>query len=159
MNRRSFIGRTVLALVALSTPVIMTGCNWATDLLNWIPIGISAVNGVLSLLAGAGIVLGPGVVVIIGLIQAGLTDLKLAIVEYQSTTPPPAGALAKIDTFLSDLVSNIGNVVSQLPAGNIIGLAISLLMLVLDTFEFVEDDGAPRVTRVRVEIQVPLGEA
>ena len=84
-------GLAVLALVALSTPVIMTGCDWDTDLLNWIPIGVSAVNGVLSLLAGAGIVLGPGVVAIIGLIQAGLTDLKLAVVEYQSTTPPPVG--------------------------------------------------------------------
>lgn len=133
MDRRSFVGRTILSLVALNLPLCVTGCNVFTDILNWVPIGINAISGVLSLLGGAGIVLGPGVVALLGLIQAGLTDLRLAIVEYQSTTPPPAGALAKIDTFLGDLVNNLGNVLTQLPVGpaSIIGLAAGLLELVL----------------------------
>lgn len=137
MNRRSFLGRTILGLVALSMPVVMTGCNVFNDLLNWIPVGLSAISGILSLLSGGGVVLGPGITAIIALIQAGLTDLKLAIVEYQSTTPPPAGALAKIDTFLSDLVSNIGNVLSQLPPqpANLITLVIGLFELLLSTIQ------------------------
>lgn len=137
MNRRSFIGRTILAAVAVSFPFTMTGCNVFNDLLNWIPVGLSAVANVLTLLSGAGIVLGPGVTAAIGLISAGLNDLKLAIVEYQSTNPPPAGALAKIDQFLGDLVNNIVSVLSQLPAGvsNIITLVVGLFELLLSTIQ------------------------
>ncbi len=141
MNRRTFVQRTggaLVALAAIGTSAFTSGCNNIfTDILNWVPVGLSAISSVLTLLSGAGLVLGPGVMVIMGLIQAGMADLKLAIVQYQSTTPPPAGSLAKIDAFLSDLVSNIGNVMQQLPGGtsNVITLVVGLFELVLSTIQ------------------------
>jgi hypothetical protein len=141
MERRSFLSRTVLAVAVLfSGGLSLVGCTASSvmqDLFNWIPVGLSAVNSVLTLLSGAGILLGPGVLVTIAMIQTGLTDLKLAIAQYQSTTPPPVGSLAKIDTFLSDLVSNLGNVLNQLPSGpaNIVTLVAGLGELVLTTIQ------------------------
>ena len=136
MRRRSFLS-AVVAIAALGPTVLLTGCSALTDLLNWIPVGLQAISSILSLLSGAGVVVGPAISTIIGLIQVGLTDLRLAIVEYQSTVPPPAGALAKIDTFLADLVSNIGNGLGQLPTGlaSIITLVVGLFELVLSTIE------------------------
>jgi hypothetical protein len=138
MVRRLFLekmGKFLLLFMALGTSVVLTGCAVMTDILNWVPAGLTAVTGVLTLLSGAGIVLGPGVALLITAIQAGLTDLKLAVQEYQSTTPPPVGALAKIDTFLSDLVNNIGNVLRQLPQAPIISLVVGIFQLVLSMIE------------------------
>jgi len=137
MHRRSFLTRSGLALFALAMGgmTFLTGCSWETDLLNWLPLGIQSINTILSLLAGAGILLGPSILATIGVIQAGLEDLRLAVIEYQATNPPPVGLLAKIDTLLSDLVANIGNVISQLPANNIISLVIGLFELVLSMLE------------------------
>jgi hypothetical protein len=140
MNRRTFLNRAarlVAAIAVLGVSLTLTGCSALTDLLNWIPVGLQAISSILSLLSGAGVVVGPAISTIIGLIQVGLADLRLAIVEYQSTVPPPAGALAKIDTFLADLVSNIGNVLQQLPTGpaSIITLVVGLFELVLSTIE------------------------
>ena len=137
MHRRNFLTRSGLALFALAMGgmTFLTGCSWETDLLNWLPLGIQSINTILSLLAGAGILLGPSILATIGVIQAGLEDLRLAVIEYQATNPPPVGLLAKIDTLLSDLVANIGNVISQLPANNIISLVIGLFELVLSMLE------------------------
>lgn len=140
MKRRGFLKNVgaLFMLAAVGISSMGVSCqNVFTDLLNWIPVGLSAVASVLTLLSGAGIVLGPMVVATIGLITASLNDLKLAIVEYQSTTPPPAGALAKIDTFLADLVSNLGNALQQLPTGttNVITLVVGLVELVLSTIQ------------------------
>jgi len=141
MNRRGFLGRTIAALaVVCSGGFSLVGCSATSvmnDLLNWIPVGLKAISSVLTLLSGGGIILGPPTMVVIGLVQTGLTDLKLAIAEYQSTTPPPAGALAKIDTFLSDLVSNLGTILQQLPAGpaNTITLVAGLFELVLSAIQ------------------------
>lgn len=140
MNRRSFIGRVVTAIVgfaALGGAVLGTGCNWEADLENWIPVGLQALASILSLLSGAGIVLGSSAAQTVSVIQQGLGDLKLAVVQYASTTPPPAGALQRIDALFSDIVSNIGNVLSQLPAqpARVVTLVTGLFELVLSTVQ------------------------
>lgn len=139
MNRREFgkLSGIGAFLLATGASILTTGCNALSDLLNWIPVGLQAVTSILNLLNGAGISLPPAVLTVVELIQVGLGDLKLAIVEYQSTTPPPAGALQKIDTFLAALVSNIGNILSQLPTApnNVITLVIGLFELLLTTIQ------------------------
>lgn len=135
MTRRQFnVGAFTIAIFS---SVLMAGCNVMQDIVNWIPVGIGSVNALLNLLSAAGIVLGPGVTLTIGLIQAGFADLQNAILEYQATTPPPAGTLAKIDTFLSDLVSNWQNVVNQLPplTGSLVSLVAGLIELVISTIQ------------------------
>lgn len=140
MNRRSFVQRVVTAVIgfaALGGAVLGTGCNWEQDLQNWIPVGLQALKSILSLLSGAGIALGSSAAQTVSVIQQGLGDLKLTVVQYASTTPPPAGALQRIDALFSDIVSNIGNVLSQLPAqpARVVNLVTGLFELVLSTVQ------------------------
>lgn len=141
MNRRYFSKVLGLFAAALYLPVtLLTGCSASTvftDLSNWIPVALSAMTSILTLLGGAGIVIGPAVTAGIALVQTGLAGLKQAIAQYEATTPPPVGVLAEIDTFASDLVSNLANVISQLPsaASNDITLAAGLFELTLSTIQ------------------------
>ena len=138
ISRRQFAGHLArgAAVVALAgTTLELDGCNVFTDIETWIPVGIDAVNGILAVLSSNGVVLLPQVTVIVGLIQAGFTALKGAIVEYQSTTPPPVGALQKIETIFQDIVNNFGAFLQgiNLPAGSLFTLIASLVQVILST--------------------------
>jgi hypothetical protein len=138
ISRREFGGHLVkgAAVVALAgTTLELDGCNVFSDIETWIPVGIDAVNGILAVLSENGVVLPPQVSLTVGLIQAGLTALKGAIVEYQSTTPPPVGALQKIETIFQDIVNNFGMFLQglNLPGGSLFTLIASLVQVILTT--------------------------
>lgn len=110
MNRRTFAGtlsKALLAFVAFSSSVGMTGCNAVTDLENWIPVALSAVSAIVKLL---GPVVPAPVAAIIVLIQAGFSALLTALKNYQAGT----GVLADIANAYNDVVSAFASFFSSL---------------------------------------------
>ena len=100
MNRRTFtrIASLVLLLATSGISLFLAGCGVWTDILNWVPVGEAAINSILAVLTGNGVVITPAIQAIVQLIEAGFAALTAAIKEYQSTTPAPVGALAKVET-------------------------------------------------------------
>jgi hypothetical protein len=137
-TRREFIGHLGLGAATVATlgtaTLGMSGCNVWTDLESWIPVGISAVNGILSILEMNGIVIAAPIQLIVNTIQAAFTALEAAVKEYQSTTPPPVGVLQKIETIFQDIVSNFGTFLTQLGlSGGILSVISSLVQIILST--------------------------
>jgi hypothetical protein len=137
LNRRQFARRAssvLLLLLASGTSLFIAGCNVFSDILNWIPVGEAALNSVLSVLTGNGVIITPAIQSIVALIKAGFTALTTAVNEYQSTTPPPTGALAKIETAFKDIVDNFSTFLSSLNvSGSLLGIITGLAQVVLST--------------------------
>jgi hypothetical protein len=138
LTRREFHGHLAkgAAVVALAgTTLELEGCNVFTEIEAWIPLGIDAVNGILSVLAANGVLLPPQVTAIVNLIMAGLTALKGAIAEYEATTPPPQGALQKIETIFQDIVDNFSSFLAALglPGGSLFIMIAALVQAILET--------------------------
>jgi len=137
MNRRQFAGRLFAFFALLSTlgsALVMSGCNLFTDIMNWIPVGEAALNSILSVLTGNGVVISPAIQSIVALIEAAFAALTAAIKEYQSTTPPPVGALAKIETAFADLANNFTTFLSSLNvSGGLLGIITGLAQVVFST--------------------------
>jgi len=137
ITRREFAGHlaTGAAAIALGGATIeMSGCNVWTDIENWIPLGIAAVNSILAILEANGVPLAAPIQLIVNTIQAGFTALEAAIKEYQSTTPAPVGVLQKIETIFTDIVNNFGTFLTQLGLkGGLLSLISSLVQIILST--------------------------
>lgn len=133
-NRREFGKRTGVGLFALATAgsISLTGCSVFTDILNWIPIGIAALNGIVTVL---GSLVPPQAAVFIGLAKAAFADLAAAVTQYNNDTNPAdkATLLAKIRTFLSDVATNFQSFLNALNLGNnpIVNIVIGLAQVVL----------------------------
>lgn len=112
-SRRNFvatIGKGALLLPLASTPILMSGCNVFTDIENWVPVGISTFSSIVTLLEGAGVinpVAGAPISAIINTINAGFSQIIADVKAYQSITPPPVGALAKLQTILQIVETNM----------------------------------------------------
>lgn len=138
MNRREFVGSIGkgAAIIALGGATIeMSGCNVFNDIENWIPVGEAAVNSILSTLAANNIGISPTAAAVVKDVFASFDALKAAIAEYKSTTPPPAGALAKVQTAFKDITDQLGTFLQnvQLPGGNIVTLVVGLANVVFST--------------------------
>lgn len=136
MNRRSFAQRLLMFLAVGSSAVFMTGCNVFTDILNWIPVGLTALNGIITVL---GPLIPPGAASIITIIKAAFADLQAAITQYNADTNPAdkATLLAKIRTFLADIVNNFQAFLNALNLGNnpIINIVIGLANIIISAIE------------------------
>jgi hypothetical protein len=141
MNRRQFTGHLVTgaAVVAIgSEGFVLTGCAgggsiWS-KILSWVPVGEAALNSILSVLTANGILIAPGLQVIVGLIEAGFSALTAAIKEYQSTTPPPVGALQKIETAFKDIVDNFKTFLASLNvSGGLLSIIVGLAQVIFST--------------------------
>lgn len=141
ITRRAFAkvaGAGTLALAA-GTSLLLVGCTVFDNLLTWIPIGITAINGIVTVL---GAFLPPGGAIIIGLVKAAFADLAATITEYKSDTNPAdkATLLAKIKTILGDIVTNFQSFLNQLNIGGnpieavVIGLASVVLNALMGFF-------------------------
>lgn len=138
MNRRTFISRTGRFLVtsaALGTSSTLIGCTAGsvfTDILNWIPTAVSAINGIVTVL---GAFMPPGSAAIITLIDAALASLAATITEYNNDTNPAdkATLLAKIRTILNDVYKNFESFLNTLNLGSnpIIAVVIGLANIII----------------------------
>lgn len=120
LNRRCFfkqLGFVSIFLVSMGPTALLTGCNALTDIANWVSVGLSAFQNIIGLLEGTGVInvaAGGEIASIVGIIDTGFTDLRAAIQQYKSTTPAPAGALAKVDAILSLVVTDFQSFMSSL---------------------------------------------
>jgi hypothetical protein len=110
-----------------------TGSIWS-QILTWIPVGEASLNSILSVLTANGVLVAPGLQAIVSLIEAGFTALTAAIKEYQATTPPPVGVLAKIETAFADIVNNFKTFLASLNVnGGLLSIIVGIAQVVLST--------------------------
>ena len=144
LTRRRFFGHlagsALIARMALAgatgiTAVELSGCNVVTDIENWIPTGEAAVNAILAVLTANSIPISVGVSTFAGLVETGLNDLLAAVKEYQATTPPPVGALEKIQTILQDISDQFSSFTTSLSgvAAKVLAVVESLAEIVIST--------------------------
>jgi hypothetical protein len=137
MNRRSFTGRISSALLFLAAggaSILISGCNVFSDILSWVPVGEAALNSILAVLTGNGVIISPVIQSVVSLIEAGFSALTAAVKEYQSTTPAPVGALSKVETAFKDIVDNFSTFLSSLNvSGGLLGIITGLAQIVLST--------------------------
>ena len=137
ITRRQFTGHLVrgAGLVVMSSAALsLDGCSVWTDIVNWIPVGEAAVNSILSLLTANGVLIAAPIQVIVSLIEAGFTALKGAVQEYQSTTPPPVGALAKVEAGFKAVIDNFTTFVQSLGvSGGLLGIITGLAQIIFGT--------------------------
>lgn len=131
-SRRQFSSTLLLALSALSLPFTMTGCGVFDDILLWVPIGLTALQGIVIVL---GPLIGPAASAIITLIKAAFADLSGAVTAYKNDTNPADKATlpAKIRTFLGDIVTHFQDFLAALNLGNnpIVAIVIGLANVIL----------------------------
>lgn len=136
MNRRMWIKQsgTGFALAALTSgaSLTLTGCNVYDDLYNWIGVGIASLNSIVSILNANGITPAAGIV---NAILGALNAVRNAIEEYKATTPPPVGAIAKIETALKDAVAQFGTFLRSLsiPGFGLFSMIAALVDVILST--------------------------
>lgn len=137
LSRREFTGHllkgaTVIAIAGEG--VLLEGCNLYNDILNWVPVGEASLNSILSILSANGIAITPAAQLLVTTIEAGFTALTAAVKEYQSTTPPPVGAVAKIQTVFKDITDNFGTFLKSLNvSGSLVAVVVGIAQVVLST--------------------------
>jgi hypothetical protein len=133
MNRRSFAKYTGIGLLGLTINFeSCTASSVFNSILTWIPIGVSAIQGIVTLL---GALVPPQATAIITLVNAGFASLLATVTQYENDTNPAdkATILAKIHTILADIVTNFKSFLGALNLGNnpieaiVIGLANIIL--------------------------------
>jgi len=135
-TRRNFIKQTgtgiFLALLTSGASLTLTGCNVYDDLYNWIGVGIASLNSIVSILNANGITPAAGIV---NAILGALNAVRNAIEEYKATTPPPIGAIAKIETALKDAVAQFGTFLRSLsiPGFGLFSMIAALVDVILST--------------------------
>lgn len=165
LNRREMIRRSTLTVVgtrlaylaAVSGVAIESeGCNLWNDILNWVPVGEASLNSVLSILTSNGVVIAAPVSAIVTTIEAGFTALTAAIKEYQSVTPPPVGAEAKVQAAFTALVDNFKTFLASLNVpGSIFAIISGLAQVVLSTIAAFENQ-LPKTTVATASARVSI---
>jgi hypothetical protein len=149
ITRRQFHGHLVrggLALAVAGTSLSLEGCPISisgvlTAIENWVPIGLDAIDTILTLLGP----IGTPYLAIIALVKAGFAQLVLDIKAYQAITPPPVGALAKIEATLNVIVTNFQSFLSSInvPDSALLTTILGFAEVILSTIAgFVQQIGA-----------------
>jgi len=137
MNRRIFTklaSKTLLLMLTMGNALFLAGCSVWSDILNWIPVGEAALNSILALLSANGVAIAPALQAIVTLIETAFNDLTAAVKEYQSTTPPPAGALAKVQAAFKAITDQFSNFLSQLGvSGGLLSVIAGIAQIVFST--------------------------
>lgn len=135
MNRRTFVSRIggfALLAGASGSLVALTGCNVFSNILNWIPVGLSAIDSIVALL---GPLVPPGATAILTIVKAAFADLSAAVSEYNADTNPAdkSSLLAKIKTILKDIADNFQSFLNALNLGNnpLVAIVIGLANIIL----------------------------
>jgi hypothetical protein len=113
-----------MVLATGASAIVMVGCNVFADIKTWQPVGLAAFNSIITLLETVGII-NPGANLLITDVRTAFADLLVDITNYQSITPPPVGALAKIQDTLSLIVGNVETLLAQLAVG--MGTVVTLI--------------------------------
>jgi predicted PurR-regulated permease PerM len=137
MNRRTWMLTTGAGAIAFAGGGL-TGCTAASvfaQIQAWVPVGLSALQGILTVLAPVIGPIGGSIGVIVGLIKASFADLMAAVSEYQNApAAQKATLLDKIKLILQDLSDNFNKFLADLNiSGNpILSLVVSLVQVILN---------------------------
>lgn len=130
MNRRQFTGHLVTGLAIAGSSLTLEGCNALDELVAWVPIGLAAFDGVVSIVDGPLIAIGATV-------DALWAAVQNAISLYQHSTDPQVTALDKVIAALDALAGGLSQALSALPVSipaavlNAAKLGLSLLIATL----------------------------
>jgi len=137
MNRRYFVSsltKFALLITAFGSALFTAGCNVFNEILTWIPVGEASLDSILAVLANNGVVISPAIQKIVSLIEAGFAALTAAIKEYQSASPAPVGALAKVQEAFKDIVDNFNSFLQSLSiSSGLLAIITGLAKVVLST--------------------------
>jgi hypothetical protein len=142
MTRRDFgksAGTGLLLLATAGSSSMLVGCGTSSssifnEIAAWEPIGKSAVQGIITLLEGVGLI-APGMPLLISAILAGFDELIADVKAYQAMNPPPANALDRIVAVFNLIVGNFQDMLAQLmvSVNPIIATVIGLAQVILGT--------------------------
>lgn len=133
LSRRHLI-KTSILVVAFGSTLFQTGCSLWQNILSFVPVGEAALNSILALLAANGVAVAPALQAIVQLIETAFNDLVAAVKEYESTTPPPAGALAKIQAAFKAITDNFSNFLQQLGvSGGLLAVIAGIAQIIFST--------------------------
>jgi hypothetical protein len=141
LGRRELLKKAgaVLFTISISLSSMAVSCgNVISDILNWTPVGLAAFNQIVTLLESEGVinVLGGGAVIsLIAIIQKAFNDLKAAVLAYQAITPPPVGALAKIDAALGLIIADLQTFMGDLniPDPSLVTVVVGMASIIMST--------------------------
>jgi hypothetical protein len=160
LSRREFGKRATLTAVGMRLALIgagvgMAGCNVFNDILNWVPVGEASLNSILTVLTSNGVAIAPAIQSVVSLIEAGFTALTAAVKEYQSTTPAPVGAVAKIQAAFNDIVDNFSTFLKSLSVSSgLVGIIVGLANVVFSTIAaFANQLPAPATAKFSASIR------
>jgi hypothetical protein len=120
---------------AITGVIFQAACGFVSDLENWIPVAIASMNSIKLILSTNGFPLSANLTAIFNDIIASLNAVKAAAVEYSSITPPPVGALQKLQDAIKAVTDQLGTFLQQLnlPGGNIVTLIVGLAQIIIST--------------------------
>jgi hypothetical protein len=119
VNRREFVKRSSLTAIGIrlaigASSLGMVGCNVFTDIENWVPVGIAAVNSILGVLSANGVVISAPIQLAVKTLMDAFNAITAAVKEYQSASPAPVGTLAKVELAIKDVLDQFGAFLNQL---------------------------------------------
>ena len=142
-DRRQFVKRGAVTVIGLRlaqgtlfVAVIegVGGCNVFSDILNWVPVGESSLNALLAVLSANGYAISPQAQLIVNAVEAGFGQLLAAVKEYQSTTPPPVGAVQKVSAAIKAVVDQFQQFLASLNVpGTLFNVIAGLAQVILST--------------------------
>jgi hypothetical protein len=139
INRRNFagtLGKWSLITALLS---VTTACPFGSiykTILEYIPVGLSALAAVLSILTGNGITLSPVIQAALDLVKTAFADVQVAVDQYQQSDPAgKATWLGKISEALTVAEANLQKFWADLalPQGKLADLIEGLLGIIIST--------------------------
>jgi hypothetical protein len=143
VSRRVFVGRSsfgaaALLVMASSGSMTLTGCSAQqvfTDIEKWVPAGEQDVNAIVAILAANGFPLGAAAQATVSLIEAALNQLLADVKIYLSVSPPPVGALQKIQAALEVIASNYQQFLQtiSIPTSPLLSTIVALAELTVST--------------------------
>jgi hypothetical protein len=138
MTRRQFsLSSLGMFLLAAASSAWTFGCNTLDNIVKWLGVGTQALNSVVGLLTGAGIintVEGAAISLVLKLIKAGFADVQAAVDEYDRADPASKLTLkGKISTALQALTDQIQKFWNDLsiPNSQLAGLIQGILGVIL----------------------------
>jgi hypothetical protein len=162
-TRRQFgkiVGTGALALgigeisMGLACPV---STNVVNNILKYIPVAVTALTGILSVLSGNGIVLAPVAAAALAAAKVVLADLVADITQYENApAADKTTLLGKISTALAIVEANLQQFWNDLnlPSGNVASIIEGVLTVVLSTLAaFATQLPTPVVTAALKEVR------
>jgi hypothetical protein len=158
ITRREMIGGVTLAGVATCT-LTLEGCNVLGELETWVPVAISAFDGVISILSPFIGPAGAALQAIVNTASALWQAVVVAISNYEHSTLPVDTALAKVIAALTALQQGLDQILSALPVSLPAGVLAAIkagLSLLISTLAYFQNKLQPTSTKVALKAAVNL---